>query len=408
MSNIPLQLQVVNFIKNAYITIEGKATNNCFYIIRSGNVLISKESEKNKTETLNPGDFFGVISAMSNHNHIETAMALTDVSLIMVHKEQFPLLIQKNNPVAMKIVLSFSRKLRELDTAIAELTLKSISTEDVVNLFNIGEYYLKQNQFNHAYYAFYRFLQYCKDNENAPKAKMLLEQIKPHAKAVYLEPTKDQFKRLYPDNTMVFCEHEPGNELYIIQSGKIKITKMIDNKEVLLAVLKEGDIFGEMALLENKPRSASAIAYGDTQLMAVNKENFKNMISTQPQLVTKLICLLAERTWVVYRQLTNLKIKSKIGRTYDTLLIQLEKNKIPIRHGMAYSFEFGPKELANMVGLNKDEAKEIMQEIFANKKFQLVDNKITVTDIEEIKKQVDYYKKMEEIESKRKQSHQSL
>jgi len=408
MSNTLLQLQVVNFIKNAYITIEGKATNNCFYIIRSGNVLISKESEKNKTETLNPGDFFGVISAMSNHNHIETAMALTDVSLIMVHKEQFPLLIQKNNPVAMKIVLSFSRKLRELDTAIAELTLKSISTEDVVNLFNIGEYYLKQNQFNHAYYAFYRFLQYCKDNENAPKAKMLLEQIKPHAKAVYLEPTKDQFKRLYPDNTMVFCEHEPGNELYIIQSGKIKITKMIDNKEVLLAVLKEGDIFGEMALLENKPRSASAIAYGDTQLMAVNKENFKNMISTQPQLVTKLICLLAERTWVVYRQLTNLKIKSKIGRTYDTLLIQLEKNKIPIRHGMAYSFEFGPKELANMVGLNKDEAKEIMQEIFANKKFQLVDNKITVTDIEEIKKQVDYYKKMEEIESKRKQSHQSL
>lgn len=406
MSNSPLQLQVVNFIKNAYIIIEGKASNNCFYIIRSGNVVISKEAEKNKTETLNPGDFFGVISAMANHNHIETAMALTDVSLIVVHKDQFPLLIQKNNPVAMKIVLSFSRKLRELDTAIAELTLKSISTEDVVNLFNIGEYYLKQSQFNHAYYAFYRFLQYCKDNENAPKAKMLLEQIKPHAKAVYLEPTKDQFKRLYPDNTMVFCEHEPGNELYIIQSGKIKITKMIDNKEVLLAVLKEGDIFGEMALLENKPRSASAIAYGDTQLMAVNKENFKNMISTQPQLVTKLICLLAERTWVVYRQLTNLKIKSNIGRTYDTLLIQLEKNKVAIKHGMAYSFEFGPKELANMVGLTKDEAGDIMQQIFTNKKFQLVDNKITVTDIEEIKKQVDYYKKMEEIENKRKQSHQ--
>ncbi len=406
MSNTALQLQVVNFIKNAYITIEGKASNNCFYIIRSGNVLISKEAEKNKTETLNPGDFFGVISAMSNHNHTETAMALTDVSLIMVHKEQFPLLIQKNNPVAMKIVLSFSRKLRELDTAIAELTLKSISTEDVVNLFNIGEYYLKQSQFNHAYYAFYRFLQYCKDNENAQKAKMFLEQIKPHAKAVFLEPTKEQFKRMYPDNTMVFCEHEPGNELYIIQSGKIKITKMIDNKEVLLAVLKEGDIFGEMALLENKPRSASAIAYGDTQLMAVNKENFKNMISTQPQLVTKLISLLAERTWVVYRQLTNLKIKSKIGRTYDALLIQLEKNKIPIKHGMAHAFEFGPKELANMVGLTKEEAQTIMKEIFANKKFQLVDNKITVTDIEEIKKQVDYYKKMEELENKRKQSHQ--
>nr|HPO50886.1 Crp/Fnr family transcriptional regulator [Spirochaetota bacterium] len=122
-----LQLNVVNFTKNAYITIEGKFSNNCFYIIRTGNVLISREAQK-ETETLKPGDFFGVISAMSTHNHIETSQALTDVSLIMVQKDQFPLLIQKNNPVAMKIILSFSRKLRELDTSITEMTLKSIST----------------------------------------------------------------------------------------------------------------------------------------------------------------------------------------------------------------------------------------------------------------------------------------
>ena len=366
---------------------------------------ITGEALSNEVETLKPGVYFGVISAMSNHNHIETALALTDVSLIMVQKDQFPLLIQKNNPVAMKIILSFSRKLRELDTSIAELTLKSISTEDVVNLYDIGEYYMKQNQFNQAFYAFYRFIQYCPDNENVLRARQFLEQIKPHSKAVYLD-SKNDFKRTYPDNTMVFCEHEPGNELYIMQSRKIKITKMIDNKEVLLAVLKEGHIFGEMALLENKPRSASAISYGESNLMVVNKENFKHMISGQPQLVTRLICLLAERTWVVYRQLTNLQIKSNTGRTYDTLLIQLEKNKIPIRHGAAYAFEFGPKELVNMVGLGKDEGKTIVQEMFANKKFQLVDNKITVADIEEIKKQVEYYKKMEILENKRKSSHQ--
>lgn len=403
-----LQLNIVNFTKNAYITIEGKASNNCFYIIRSGNVSITREAQK-ESETLNPGDFFGVISAMSCHNHIETAQALTDVSLIMVQKDQFPLLIQKNNPVAMKIILSFSRKLRELDTSITEMTLKSVSTvlEDVVNLYNVGEFYLKQNQINQAFYAFYRFLQYCPSNDMAKNAKITLEQIKTKAKAVYLDPGEN-FKRVYPDNTMICCEHEPGNELYIIQSGKIKITKMIDNKEVLLAVLKEGDIFGEMSLLENKPRSASGIAYGETSIMAVNKENFKNMISTQPQLVTRLICLLAERTWVVYRQLANLKITSKSGRTFDALLIQLEKNKINIVPKVPYTFEFGPNELMNMVGLSGIEGKNIIQEIFANKKFQLVDNKIVVSDIEEIKKQVDYYKKMDILEQKRKSSHQSF
>lgn len=407
MANRNLQLNVVNYNKGAYITIEGKASNNCFYIIRMGSVQVTREALRNETETLKTGDFFGVISAMSGHDHIETSVALTDVSLIMVVKDQFPLLIQKNNPVAMKIILSFSRKLRELDTSIAELTLKSISTEDVVNLMDIGEYYMKLNQFNQAFYAFYRFIQHCPDNSNVPKAKQFLLQIKPKSKAVYLD-AKNEFKRVYPDDTMVFCEHEPGNELYILQSGKIKITKIIDNKEVLLAVLKEGDIFGEMALLENKPRSASAISYGESHLMVVNKENFKNMISGQPQLVTRLICLLAERTWVVYRQLSNLQIKSKLGRTYDVLLLQLEKNKIPIKYGSAYLYDFGPKELINMVGLSKEEGREIAQEIFKNRKFQLVDNKISVTDIEEIKKQVDYFKKMEAMESKRKAGKESF
>ena len=110
MSN-GLQLNVINFTKDAYITIEGKASNDNFYIIRTGNVSVIKEA-LNENETLKPGDFFGVISAMSNHNYIENSMALTNVSLIVVRKDQFPLLIQKNNPIAMKIILSFSRKLK--------------------------------------------------------------------------------------------------------------------------------------------------------------------------------------------------------------------------------------------------------------------------------------------------------
>ena len=406
MSN-DLQLNVVNFNKSAYIIIEGKASNNCFYIIRTGNVSVSREA-LNETETLKPGDFFGVISAMSNHNNIETAVALTDVSLIMVQRDQFPLLIQKNNPVAMKIILSFSKKLRELDTYMAEISLKSVSTEDVMNLYNIGEYYHKQNQYNQAFYALYRFLQYFPTGDKSEKSKEILKNIKAYAKTAYLNPDASEFKRTYPDNTTIFCEHEPGNALYIIQTGKVKITKIIDNNEVLLAVLKEGDIFGEMALLENKPRNASAIAYGETNLMSINRENFNKMISTQPQLVTKLISLLAERTWIAYRQLANLKINSKVGRTYDMLLIQLEKNKIPITQSTTHAFEIGPKELINMVGLTTNDGRDVIREIFQNKTFQLVDDKITTKNTEEIKKQADYYKKMEILEKKRKNSHQNF
>ena len=401
-----LQLDFVNFKKDAYITIEGKSSKDIFYIIRGGNVSVNRDA-LNETDMLNPGDFFGVIAAMANHNYIETSMALSDISLIAVRKDQFPILIQKNNQIAMKIILSFSRKLRELDTCMAEMSLESVSNDDVNNLFNIGEYYYNQKQYNQAFYALYRLLQYVPNSISSTKAKQILLEIKGESKAVYLS-NDEEFKRIYPDNTTICCEHEPGNELYIIESGNVKITKIIDNKEVLLAVLKDGDIFGEMALLENKPRNASAIAYGITNIMAMNKENFKKMISTQPQLITKLISLLAERTWVVYRQLTNLKISSKIGRTYDMLLIQLEKNKIPIQHGQAHSFGFGTKELINMVGLSSTEGRDIIQEIFENKKFNLVDEKITVTDTEEIRKQTEYYKKMEILEKNRKSAHKNF
>jgi len=116
---------------------------------------------------------------------------------------------------------------------------------------------------------------------------------------------------------MIFSENEPGTELYIIQRGVVKISKIVEDNEVLLALLKPGDIFGEMALLENKPRSASAIASEDVSVMVVTKSNFERMVQTQPQLITKLTTKLAERLWLIYKQLANTLIQDPLGRLYD-------------------------------------------------------------------------------------------
>ena len=60
---------------------------------------------------------------------------------------------------------------------------------------------------------------------------------------------------------MIFSECQAGADMFIIQDGAVRITKVVDGQEVILAVLNKGDMFGEMSLLENKPRSASAIAH---------------------------------------------------------------------------------------------------------------------------------------------------
>jgi len=213
-------------------------------------------------------------------------------------------------------------------------------------------------------------------------------------------PYRKGMNRKYPDNTLLFCESEPGDELFIIQEGKVKITKIID-EEILLAVLKPGDIFGEMALLDNKPRSASAISYGDVTVLAINKSNFEGMVQAQPQLATRLIQLLSERTWTAYRQLDNLMIRNPLGRIYDTLLIQIEKQKIPVEPKKPHNFEFGSKELINMVGLSPVEGEALIVKLLEDKHIMLKEGKIITTDLAELEKTVQFYRKQTALERQR-------
>ena len=405
-----LQLTFVNFIKDSYIIVEGKQNADRFFIIRQGKVRISKEVEVVAEEggnVLGPGDFFGVISTMSSHSHIETAQAITDVTLISVHKDQFGQLIQNNTPVAMKIILQFSRRMRYLDEALTRLTLKSTAEVDITHLYNIAEYYAKQNQFNQAYYAYHQYIKYCSNGENILSARERMMKIAPYVKSVKLDHRHDEFNRVYPKDSMLFAEGEQGEELYIIQKGSVKISKIVDNNEVLLAVLKPGDIFGEMALLESKPRAASATAYEDCQVLAVNRANFERMIGTQPQIITRLTTLLSERIWFIYKQLANTLISDPLGRMYDALLIQLEKKQISINTTQPFTFDFGPKELANMVGLPPAEGNMVLRKMMENKKIQIVSDKIYAVDVSEITKQSEYFRKMQKIEKARRDSREN-
>lgn len=400
---VSTQFKVENYLGNSFITVEGKKNADNFYIVRSGKVKIMKESpvvQEDPHSVLGPGDFFGVISCMSGHSRIETAVAITNVSLISVDREQFGILIQKNPAVAMKIIRFFSKNLRDFDQSITRLTFKNIVEEDPSHLFSIGEYYYKRKAINHAAYAYQRYLQYCPNGENQDTAIQRLQSLKAPMKVP--ANAQQSLTRVFKDNTMIFCENEPGAELYIIQSGKVKITKIVED-EVLLAVLKAGDIFGEMALLENRPRSASAITFGDVSLLAINKSNFEGMVQAQPQLATRLIQLLSERIWTAYRQLENLMIKDPLGRIFDTLLIQIEKQKIKVAPKQYHNFEFGTKELLNMVGLPADKGDMYIVQLLEDKHFKLEEGKIICTDIEELEKSVQFFRKKTAMEKKREE-----
>ena len=400
-----MAFQMVNYRAGSYIIIEGKREVGHFYIVRQGKVRTSKETPvagEEGTTLLGPGDFFGVESAMSGHSRIETVVAQTDVSLIQVNNDQFGLLIQKNAPVAMKIIRSFSMKLRAFDSTITRLSFRTALEEDPSHLFDLGEFYFKEERFNHAAYAFQRYLQWVPKGKFVSQAKMRLQNMnKPLKAPAYMEKS---INRTFQADDMIFCENEPGFELYIIQGGRVKITKMVEGQEVMLAVLQTGDIFGEMAILDNKPRSASAICAEKATMLAINKANFEAMVKAQPQLATRLITLLSERIWMAYRQLANLMISDPAGRLYDTLLTLAEKNHVKIAPRSNYNFDIGGKDLLKMVGYDPNKDEYLIMEMLKSRWLKLDGGKIICADLVELEKQVAYFRKKAAMERKKEKA----
>ncbi|PJZ46192.1 Crp/Fnr family transcriptional regulator [Leptospira brenneri] len=396
--------QMVTFPANSYIIVEGKKDANNFYIIREGKVRVTRETAvvgEDPNQVLGPGDFFGVVAAMSQHPQIESATSLTNVSLISVSYDQFGTLIQKSTAVAMNIIRFFSMKLRQFDTTITRLSFRNAVEEDPNELFKIGEYYFQQQNTSHATFAYQSYLKHLPNGQFVPQAKLRLQTINQPFQAPPIDYNK--FNRNYKDSEMIFCEHEPGKELFILQSGKVKISKIVNQNEVMLAVLQAGDIFGEMAILDNKPRSASAVAAGDVELLAINKANFEGMVKAQPQLATRLITLLSERIWIAYKQLANLLLKDPQGRIVDTLMTLAEKNRIKVTPKQAYNFEIGTKDLLKMVGLTDPKDELIVSDIMKNNKFIRMDlGKIVCTDMAELEKLVQFYHKKANMENKLK------
>lgn len=351
--------KLVNFSQGSYIILEGERKSTQFYIIKDGKVNLKKDfpvAGERANEVLGPGDFFGVIAAMSQYPQIESAIAMSNVTLIAVSHTKFGELIQKNSPLALKIIRYFSKKLRQFDEPAGRSggNRPPGGVPDPSNLgmlFQLADFYFNQGNIETAVYLYQSYLKYVDGGEFSDKAK---KQLKMLGKGFELE-AKTGSNRIYQTEEMIFCENEPGNDLFIVQRGRVRISKFIQGKDVILNIMKQGDVFGEMALLDNKPRSASASAIEETELIAINKQNFEAMVISQPQLMTRIIVLLSERIWNAYKKIANAQLPDLNSRIADMLMTIVERNKVKIAPRIGYTFDLGPMELLKMLGLSDRE-----------------------------------------------------
>lgn len=99
----------------------------------------------------------------------------------------------------------------------------------------------------------------------------------------------------YEDGEVIFAEGSRGDEMYVIHSGEVELSRMINNEKKVLTVLAKDSFFGEMALLSDTTRTATATAIGRTALLPFDKEAMIKRIENNPKFALHLITSLSER-----------------------------------------------------------------------------------------------------------------
>ncbi len=388
-----LQLRAARFPKSAEILVADDPKAEFFYIIQSGFVLVSMN-----TDTANgggakkgPGDFIGVISCMSHRSQVEKAIALTDVIAIAVHRTQYMDLIKLSTPTALKIIRTFSKTTKAMNELLMLQTTNKKVNENQALIYQVAKYYDDDGQEYISAFAFDKFVKLNIQSPALEYAKRRLLELKQKLK-VY--PNPEESLRHYPRGTMIFSEFQTGAEMYVIQSGSVKISKVLNGTEVTLAVLKPGQMFGEMALLNNDLRSASAITVEDSEIRAINMANFQKITESSPDMITNLTKTFAERLWIMQRQLINSRLRDDpVAKMIDILALQLEKMNYTENTSVEYQTDFSPNDIATMCGLTKSEQSRCMFNFMNFRFIETKKNKIFVSDCSEVIKQAAFYRK---------------
>jgi CRP-like cAMP-binding protein len=197
-----------------------------------------------------------------------------------------------------------------------------------------------------------------------------------------------RFSRTFEAGEMVFSEFEPGDTFYLIQEGRVKLVKVIGDVEKTLDILQPAEMFGEMAILENSPRSATAIALDKVQVLEFNRQNFDILISGNPQIALKLLKTFARRLYDAKRKFMILTLEEPDARIADVFLM-LDENQIEADPTVdARVFQATVEDIAHWAAMGVNEAREIINHFVSQRRMELYNDRIVVKNINDFSRYV--------------------
>ena len=170
--------------------------------------------------------------------------------------------------------------------------------------------------------------------------------------------------RHVPSDAIILLAEEEGDTLFVIVNGRVKVTVMSeDGREVILSILKDGDIFGEMSLIDGKPRSASVISTAETELILLRRPDFLSRLSRFPEMASKMLATLAERLRRTNRQVESLALLDVYGRIAGTLLQLADDQGGNSDQGLTIAERPIHQDIANMAGTTRETVSRVLNDL---------------------------------------------
>ena len=203
------------------------------------------------------------------------------------------------------------------------------------------------------------------------------------SRALQAEMTRTRMER----GDVLFREGDRGDTLYVIAEGKIKLGRSSpDGRENLVAVLGPGEMFGELSLFDPKPRTMTATAVAETQLLGLGNESLTAVLTGRPEVSKALLGALAQRLRRTNEHLADLVFTDVPGRVAKALLDLADRFGRQLDNGILVSHDLTQEELAQLVGASRETVNKALADFATRGWLKLEARAVLLLDVERLRR----------------------
>jgi CRP/FNR family transcriptional regulator, cyclic AMP receptor protein len=185
----------------------------------------------------------------------------------------------------------------------------------------------------------------------------------------------------------LFDEGDPGDALYVVLDGKIKLTRTsVDGRENLISLIGPGEMFGELSLFDPRPRTMSASAVTDVRLAALAHDDLRSWLTGRPDVAMHLLAALARRLRRTNEVMSDLVFTDVPGRVAKALLDLAARFGTRQDDGLQVNHDLTQEELAQLVGASRETVNKALADFVARGWIQLHPKSVLLIDPERMRR----------------------